>query len=96
MGSLIAPCMADVCMNWVLNQALNNANLHQSTLLRWYGDDLFRIFDNEAQLNGFFNTLYAVHKNIQFTKELKRESQLAYLNVLLTRNNDSIKTTVYR
>ena len=28
MGSPIAPCMADTCMNWVLNQALNNANLH--------------------------------------------------------------------
>ena len=32
MGSPIAPCMADICMNWVLNQASNNANLHQPTL----------------------------------------------------------------
>ena len=96
MGSPIAPCMADICMNWVLNQALNNANLHQPTILRRYVDDLFCIFNNEAQLDDFFNTLNAIHANIKFTKELEHKNQLAYLDVLLTRNNDSIKTTVYR
>ena len=91
-----APCMADICMNWVLNQALNNANLHQPTVLRRYIDDLFCIFNNEGQLDDFFNTLNAIHANIKFAKELKHENQLAYLDVSLTRNNDSIKTTVYR
>ena len=96
MGSPIAPCMADICMNRVLNQALTNANLHQPTILRRYVDDLFCIFNNEAQLDHFFNTLNAIHANIKFTKELEHENQLAYLDVLLTRNNGSIKTTVYR
>ena len=41
MGSPIAPCMADICMNWVLNQASNNVNLNQPTILRRYVDDLF-------------------------------------------------------
>ena len=54
MNSMIAPSMADICINWILNQALNNANLHQPTILRRYVDDLFCIFDNEAQLNDFF------------------------------------------
>ena len=71
MSSPIAPCMADICMNWVLNQALNNANLHQPTFLRRYVDDLFCIFNNEAQLDDFFNTLNAIHANIKFTKELE-------------------------
>ena len=96
MGSPIAPCMAKICMNWVLNQALNNANLYQPTILRRYVDDLFCIYNNEAQLDDFFNTLNAIHANIKFTKELEHENQLAYLDVLLTRNNDFIKTTVYR
>ena len=88
--------MADMCMNWVLNQALNNANLHQPAILRRYVDDLFSIFNNEAQLDDFFNTFNAIHANIRFTKELEHENQLAYLDVLLTRNNDIIKTTVCR
>ena len=74
-------------MNWVLNQALNNANLHQPTTLRRYVDGLFCVFNTEAQLDDFFNTLNAIHANIKFTKELERENQLAYLDVLLTRNN---------
>ena len=91
----ITPCMADVCMNWVLNQALNNANLHQPTILRRCVDDLFCLFNNKAQLNDFFDTLNASQANIKFTKELEHENQLAYFDVLLTRNNDSIKATVF-
>ena len=95
MGLPIEPCMADICVNWVLNQALNNANLHQPTLLCWYVDDLLCIFNNEAQVNDFFNTLNAIYSNIKFTKELEHENQLTYMDVLLTRINDSITTTVY-
>ena len=74
---------------------MNNANLHQPTILRRYVDDLFCIFNNEAQLDDFFNSLNAIHANIKFTKELEHENQLAYLDVLLTRNNDFSETTVY-
>ena len=56
--------MVGICMNWVLNQALNTANLHQPTILRRYVGDLFCIFKNEAQLNAFFNALSATHANI--------------------------------
>ena len=88
--------MADKCMNWVLNQALNNTDLHQPTILRRYVDNLFCTFNNEARLNDFFNTLNAIHAHIEFTKELEHENQLAYLDVLFTRSNDSIKTIVNR
>ena len=94
MGSPIAPCMADICINWVLSQAVNNANLYQPTILRRYVDDLFVY--SIMQLNDFFNTLNAIHANIKFTNELEHKNQLAYLDVLLPRNNDFIKTTVYR
>ena len=50
----------DICMNWVLNQASNNASLHQPTILRRYVDDLFCIFNNEAQLDDFFIVIVIV------------------------------------
>ena len=50
----------------------------------------------KCKLKDFFNTLNAIHANGKFTKELEHENQLAYLDVLSTRNNDFIKTTVYR
>ena len=41
-------------MNWVVNQALNNANLNQHTILRRYFDDLVFTLINEAQRNDVF------------------------------------------
>ena len=95
MVSRTATCIGDIMHKQGLNQTLNNANLYQRTILRRYADDPFCIFNNEAQLNDFFNSLNAIHANLKFTKELEHENHLSYLNVLLTAINDSIKTTVY-
>ena len=64
MGSPIAPCMADICMNWVLNQALNNANLHQPTILCRYINDLFCILIMKRS-----SMIFSTH-SIQFTQTL--------------------------
>ena len=75
-------------MNWVVNEAFNNANLNQHTMLGLYLVDLVCTFNNEAQRNDVFqHTAKAIHANIKFTKEIKHQNQVNYLNVLLTWNN---------
>ena len=58
-------------------------------MLGLYLVDLVRTLNNKAQRNDVFqHTAKAIHANIKFTKELKHQNQVNYLNVLLTRNND--------
>ena len=43
-----------------------------------------------------FNTFESFHKNIQFTNELKNQSKLPFLDVLLLQRGTKIVTTAYR
>ena len=36
------------------------------------------------------------HKNIEFTYEMEENGKIAFLDVLITRNNNTLKTTGYR
>jgi len=87
MGSPIAPLLADICMNWVIEQSAASTSQAQPTALIRYVDDLFCIFPDTQQLNDFLKHISQVHSNIQFSKELEQCNQLAYLDVLLTRKN---------
>ena len=52
MGSPIAPLMADVCMNWVLDQ-MDDFNLQPQMLMR-YVDDIFCVFKCKSDLDLLF------------------------------------------
>ena len=62
MGSLIAPLMADVCMNWVLKEVFL-FNPKPYIILR-YVDDLFCVFNCERDLEMFFAKINTIHANI--------------------------------
>ena len=36
------------------------------------------------------------HKNIEFTYEMEKNGKIAFLDVLIIRNNNTLKTTVYK
>ena len=93
MESPIAPLMADVCMNWVLNEvSLFNPKPY---IILGYVDDLFCVFNCERDLEMFFAKINSIHANIQFTKELEQNNQLPCLDVLVTRADVKFKTTVF-
>ena len=98
MGSPIAPLLADVCMNWVINQAMDvSTTAEKPNLLVRYVDDIFCIFPNQNTLEKIFYTLTHLHPNITFTKETEQDNQLAYLDVLVKRNrNNELETAVFR
>ena len=69
--------------------------LHRSLLKsERYVDDTF-FYVKIGTLN-ILCELNSFHQNIQFTYESENNNQLAFLDVLLIRNNTTIKTTVYR
>jgi len=97
MGSPIAPLLADVIMNHVIDQALKKINVQNKPIVRWrYVGDIFVAFNDMNALDIFFDTLNSVHNNITFTKELECVDSLAFLDFLIGKTQSGIQTTTYR
>ena len=62
MGSPIALLMADVCMNWVLNE-VSSFNPKPYIILH-YVDDLFCVFNCERDFERFFSKINTIYANI--------------------------------
>ena len=61
-----------------------------------YVDDTFAFID-PAEIQNVLQTLNAFDEKIQFTYDLERDRKIAFLDVLLERNNNNIlETSVYR
>ena len=69
-------------------------NFFSFTIYR-YVDDLFLVFDNQFEIDIIFNLFNSIHKNITFTKKLEVNNHLSFLDVNITKTEDSIKTTVF-
>jgi len=97
MGSPIAPLMTDVCMNYVIDQALAVTPPEcRPDLLCRYIDDLFLLFPNEESLKRFFTNINSVHRNIVFTKELETNNCLHFLDVLIEETSTRFITSTHR
>jgi len=81
MGSPIAPLMADMFMNWLVDN-VNKIGCYLHILCR-YVYDIFCAFDSKDEMDKIFYNLHKVHSNISFSKDLEADGQLAYLDVLL-------------
>ena len=94
MGSPIAPLLADVCTNCIFDQA--SPLLDHNTVLIRYVDDIFCVASNQAVFDNIFRILSSIHSSIQFSQEIEQHHQLSFLDVLLTRNGNTLQTSVYR
>jgi len=94
MGSPTAPLVADVFMNWLVDN-LSKIGCSPHIIFR-YVDDIFCAFDSKDGMDKFFPNLNKVHSSVSFSKELEADGQLTYLDVLLTKNENGIETTIYR
>jgi len=98
MGSPNAPMIADVFLNYALDQAtLQYTEIDKLNMMFRYVDDLFLTFSCEDAAKRFFDNLNSIHKSIKFTREQESNSKLAFLHVLITRKaNNQIETSVFR
>ena len=93
-GSPLAPAMADIFMNWLVETATAKSN-HQFTVHR-YVDDLFLTFDDPNHIDHVFSTFNSIQQKIKFTKENEENNKLAFLDVQITKNLDCIETSIFR
>ena len=84
-------------MNHVIEEALSASQQNRPTLLLRYVDDLFLVFSNDEEAQSFFDVMNRIHKSINFTQEQECNGQLAFLDVLVSRNTGNVaQTSVFR
>ena len=94
MGSPLAPAIADICMNWLLEEVFKK--ITASFKIFWYVDDLFFAFDHSEDIEDTFNAFNSIHNKIQFTREPEVENQLAFLDVHITKTREGVETKIFR
>ena len=95
MGSPLGPTIANFFLaemeTRLLQQQLNSA---PKVYFR-YVDDIFAIFNNEADSMEFLNRLNSQHKNLQFTME-KSTNTLPFLDMELKIHNNNLQSWIWR
>ncbi|KAI5743391.1 hypothetical protein M8J77_017676 [Diaphorina citri] len=97
MGNPISPVMSNIFM-----ETLEKSTLHQTVtckpkIYKRYVDDIFLIFDTMDNLDTFFELCNTKHPRIKFTKEIERDNQIPFLDVLITRKTPTtIELSVYK
>ena len=100
MGSPLSPILANLCMEFIESEILENCPAHLKPIV-WlrYVDDIFIIFKGtEEQFNEFFNYVNSFLPSIQFTVEYEVDHKIPFLDVLVRHNpvSKSFEFTVYR
>ena len=96
MGSPLGPILANIFMSHLESTALHKFHGNKPIYYKRYVDDTFLIFSNEQDSISFFEHMNCQHPNISFTIETENDDCLPFLDVLVSRKDGSLETSVYR
>ena len=86
MGSPLGPVLANIFLSNLENEKFKSFEGALPVTYKRFVDDTFAIFNNKQESNMFFEYLNNLHPNIKFTKEDESANNLAFLDVLITRD----------
>ena len=94
MGSPVSVVVAEIVMQHVEESALATC---RQTIPLWlrYVDDTFTAVHKD-EIDDFHDHLNEQNADIQFTKEIEENGKLPFLDCLISRHSDVLRTTVYR
>ena len=94
MGSPVSVVVAEIVMQNIEEQALAT---YTRTIPLWLScvDDTFTAV-HKYGIDDFLEHLNRQNAGIQFTKEIEENGQIPFLDCLVTRDNNKLKTTIYR
>ena len=94
MGSPVSVVIAEIVMQHVEERALATC---RQTIPLWlrYVDDTFTAIHKD-EIDAFHDHLNEQNADIQFTKEIEENGKLPFLDCLVSRDNNELRTTVYR
>jgi len=99
MGSPVSIVAAEIVMQHVEESALGSVATCRQTILLWlrYVDNTFTaVHKDEDEIDDFHDHLNEQNADIQFTKEIEENGKLPFLDCLVSRDNNELRTTVYR
>lgn len=97
MGGCVSPTLADIFMCFHEHNWLNNCPLEFKPLMyKRYVDDIFTLFRSPDHIVLFKDYLNSQHPSIKFTCDTEVESCMSFLDVSVTKDNDSFNTSVFR
>lgn len=97
MGSPLGPVLANVFMGHHEKMWISNCVNSKPSFYCRYVDDVFTLFENEAQSLLFLEYLNIQHPNIKFTRDPQVDGKLPFLDVCVDINNGSNpSTSIYR
>lgn len=96
MGSPLSPVLANLYMEKFEIEAIGSFE-HKPTCWLRYVDDIFVIWPHGLEtLETFLKHLNNIHSNMKFTMETETNNSLSFLDVLITKSQNSFTHTVYR
>ena len=91
---MLRPVVANLCMEAIEEVAINSSEV-QPKVWKRYVDDSFCIIKRNA-VNSFHTTLNSIDSHISFTIEEESDQQIAFLDTLVSRKNNTITIDVFR
>ena len=94
MDSPVSLVVAEIVMQNIEEQALAAYSETLPLWLRYVDDTITAVHKNK--IDEFHEHLNKQNTSIQFTKEIKENGNIPLLDCLVTRENNTLRTTVYR
>ena len=94
MGIRVNRVVANLCMKAIEEVAINSSEV-QPKVWKRYVDDSFCIIKRNA-VNSFHSTLNSIDPHILFTIEEESDQQIAFLDTLVSRKDNTITIDVFR
>ena len=94
MGSPVSVVIAEIVLQNIEEQALATYTRTVPLWLR-YVDDTFTALHKDG-VDDCHEHLNRQNADIQFTKEMEENGKIPFLDCLVTRDNNKLKTTIYR
>ena len=97
MGSPLCPTFANCFLSFHEENWLDECPLSFKPLYyRRYVDDTFLLFKDPLHIPKFQHYLNSKHEYIKFTVEHETKGKIPFLDVMLTRQDNTISTSIYR
>ena len=97
MGLPLGPTFANIFMGYWERIWLRDCPLaFKPIFYRRYIDDTFLLFKDKSHVTQFLNYLNSKHCSIKFTHECESNKQINFLDITVTRHDNSFQCSIYR
>nr|WBB44924.1 reverse transcriptase [Chrysogorgia stellata] len=96
MGSPLGPVLANIFVGYYESKMFDTNTDIIPIWYKRYVDDTFTLFNNKETALSFLHILNTLHPSLKFTHEFEKNNKLAFLDVLVHKEDNCFLTSIYR